>query len=1038
METHSNFKVIVQVIPPMYMLFSHKSQVDRETMNDDQYEMPPWQIAADEVSWRHVTGEDDDQRLLLHRACQKKDIVNVGLLLSSQEKVDVTQKDNYRRTPLLIAIQQNCVAIAFQLLDYGGNELDAKDVFGKSALFYATENRNHTMVTHLLARNADPNTSDIRGKTPLMVACQDGNVCIVNLLLANQHLCLEQEDEVHSTALWYAAACGHDAIVKALLASGASVFRLNIENKTPLMIAAIHGHIDCVRSLVGRTTANINCKDRKGKTALQYACDNQVVDIFKFLVEEGDGDIKIQCERDGSTMLMQACDVGCRGIVEILLQQDKAPDLLDMTDHQSRNALFYACRYIDIFELLIKNGANHRHCAMGGKSLLMKAAEIGVLSIVECLLERMTLLELELMDYKGYRAVSYACFHGHCDVAKALIDAGANPFVVDFDDTTPLMFAASDGHDDIVEMLLSLGKEVGLNSRNYKGMTALSVASIRGYSKIVNALFAKGADPSIPDERGITPLMYACRFSHPDIVQSILLSSDLNQLDDYDNSSRNALYYACKYDARECVQLLLSKNANPCLVDSFGVTPLMLASRKGDTVLVKAFLQHMDGGGVNMQDTSGQTALFHACDVGHSTTAILLLNNGADPTKVCRQYLLSPLILACGKGHDVIVDEILKGVGQFYIDFVDSRLRTALIHASRGGHLACVKKLLEHRANVKNRTHLGKTALLEATEYGHLSIVKELVLSLPSIQERGDYMNIGDNQLVTPLHRACLLGYIEIAEFLVDHGASLTVVDDLGNTPLILSCLRREYAIVDMFLEKSTDFNINRTNEEGKSALFYAISNNKPHLIQSLARHGAKIGILFENGNIWRAGYPHHLPLGLLKLLVDTFGVDVNKRNLTGKPPLLLLTQACVNKKNAILFLLSRGANPWLHSPGGILPIMAARTMDVHDVLENAMMEDQRFLLLEKTRVLHDMKVHMEKVTMGSKTRESKRRMWMVMAPKVLKERLERQEKLPEISVKQSFTRTQVAGVVTEIVQHGMMNDDVLRELHEMMKTPWE
>jgi ankyrin repeat protein len=975
----------------------------------------------------------------LHRACEKKNMVKVGHLLA-RRNVDVMQRDQFQRSPLLIAVQKDCTAIVFQLLDKGGNDLDAKDTFGKSALLYAAENKNHTIVTQLMARQADPNVSDIRGRTPLMISSQKGDLCIVKRLLVDERVCLEQEDEDLCTALWYAASSGHDTVVDLLVERGASVFTMNLDRKTPLMIATINGHAKCVRLLLQRSTVNVNGTDRKGKTAVDYACEKQHVQIFKLLVEEGGAQTNIRCSQDGRTLLMRACKLGCKGIVDILLKMTTTANI-DAMDIYRRTALYYACKHPDVFELLLKHGASTMHIDRMAKTVLMRSVEAGCVPVVQRLLSDAKDLERE--DSDGYTALSYACLYGRGEMAKMLVLAGASPLVTDIGGRTPLMLASFYDHGDIVSLLLQSKDDTGVNRRDSQGMTALSKACFRGYSQIAHMLLAHGADAGIADQYLVTPLMYACRFSHNVIVKNMLELWDVD-VNLQDDKSQTALYYACKHESIECVELLLSHHGNPCLSDEKGRTPLMLACRKGNNALVELFLRYMDGSGLNMQDECGQTAFFHACDAAHAETALLLLKKGADSTKVCNHYLISPLILACGSGDDVITAGILQGVGKFYVDFVDCRHMTALYHASSGGHLGCVRQLLTNHADVTVTTSSGMTALHESSSQGYLAIVKELVLSLPTTySRRRAYVNMSDNDGTTSLHKASREGYLEIAEFLVEHGASLTAADDSGHTALIVACIRRRYAIVDMFLTKHTttttnvDVNVNQTNREGKTALYYAISNHDTELVKLLVRHGADIRILFENRIIWMTGYPHHLSLGFLRLLVDTFGIDVDATNLTGKTPLLLLALAYSNKTNAIQFFLSRRANPWLASPRGLLPIHAARTMNVHDLLENAMMEDQRFLLLEKARVLQHMETCMN--TTGVKTREtraSKRQRWLPVAPKVLKERIEKRDPLPTIMLNDSSLSLETK-VLKEIVEN-RMNDDVFRELYAMMKTPWE
>ena len=65
-----------------------------------------------------------DHYLPLHRACARKDIQKVGRMLARDAMVNVNGMDHLKQTPLHIAVKTHCIAIVFQLLDYGGVDLD--------------------------------------------------------------------------------------------------------------------------------------------------------------------------------------------------------------------------------------------------------------------------------------------------------------------------------------------------------------------------------------------------------------------------------------------------------------------------------------------------------------------------------------------------------------------------------------------------------------------------------------------------------------------------------------------------------------------------------------------------------------------------------------------------------------------------------------------------------------------------------------------------------------------------------------------------
>jgi hypothetical protein len=90
---------------------------------------------------------------------------------------------------------------------------------------------------------------------------------------------------------------------------------------------------------------------------------------------------------------------------------------------------------------------------------------------------------------------------GHNDIARALIEAGADINVTDPGGGTALMWAAYNdaGDADVVDLLLAKGADV--NARNKMGETALMWAMRRGYTPVVRSLRAHGASerPMIAD-----------------------------------------------------------------------------------------------------------------------------------------------------------------------------------------------------------------------------------------------------------------------------------------------------------------------------------------------------------------------------------------------------------------------------------------------------------------------------------------------------------------------------------------------------------
>ena len=85
----------------------------------------------------------------------------------------------------------------------------------------ACSDGNVSRVQFLLASGLDPNAQDGGGRSPLMRAAEYGREGVVALLLGNPAINLEVRDVAGRTALLWAAANAHLAVVQLLLHHGA-------------------------------------------------------------------------------------------------------------------------------------------------------------------------------------------------------------------------------------------------------------------------------------------------------------------------------------------------------------------------------------------------------------------------------------------------------------------------------------------------------------------------------------------------------------------------------------------------------------------------------------------------------------------------------------------------------------------------------------------------------------------------------------------------------------------------------------------------
>lgn len=223
----------------------------------------------------------------------------------------------------MLACKVGSDTVVFQLLHRGASNLDAKDVEGKTSLLYATERDKHNIVTHLLARGADPKLTDGTGATPLIVASKHGFANVVRVLIKKDLALINHADRNGATALWYACHFGNEAVVELLLQAKARPNAVDTQHKTPLITAAEQMHTECRALLLEHPYIVLDAVDREGKTALRYAGETNNLDLVQLLLNK-DANPNSRTTIDHTTTLMAASSHGHLRVVDALLND---PDI---------------------------------------------------------------------------------------------------------------------------------------------------------------------------------------------------------------------------------------------------------------------------------------------------------------------------------------------------------------------------------------------------------------------------------------------------------------------------------------------------------------------------------------------------------------------------------------------------------------------------------------------------------------------------------------------------------------------------------------
>ena len=230
-----------------------------------------------------------------------------------------------------------------------------------------------------------------------------------------------------------------------------------------------------------------------------------------------------------------------------------------------------------------------------------------------------------------------AAYAGHVETVKTLLNEGVNPNSADGIDQTALFFAAKHGFTEVVKALLAGGAEVDKKASRKK-RTALFMAAINGHYETAKVLIAAGGDINKLDDDSITPLHYVVGGGRdtglPVFAETVKkfideLNPDVNvPTTDFKNTP---LHMALIHKQTEAVKVLLENGANPNAATKEGKTPLHYAANYSLLSSAKALLSA--GADVNAVNVYGQTPLFDATMNDDVRIVKVLADAGADVNK---------------------------------------------------------------------------------------------------------------------------------------------------------------------------------------------------------------------------------------------------------------------------------------------------------------------------------------------------------------------------------------------------------------------
>ncbi|XP_029469700.1 DNA-binding protein RFXANK [Rhinatrema bivittatum] len=122
-------------------------------------------------------------------------------------------------------------------------------------------------------------------------------------------------------------------------------------------------------------------------------------------------------------------------------------------------------------------------------------------------------------DERGFTCLMWAAAFGEIETVRSLLELGADPHILAKERESALSLASMGGYTEIVVMLLE--KDVDIDIYDWNGGTPLLYAVRANHVKCVEALLARGADLTTEADSGYTPMDLAVALGHKKVQQVI-------------------------------------------------------------------------------------------------------------------------------------------------------------------------------------------------------------------------------------------------------------------------------------------------------------------------------------------------------------------------------------------------------------------------------------------------------------------------------------------------------------------------------------
>ncbi|RDD38686.1 Transient receptor potential cation channel subfamily A member 1 [Trichoplax sp. H2] len=606
-------------------------------------------------------------------------------------------------------------------------------------------------------------------------------------------------------------------------------------------------------SVLFSKTKNVDAHD-----ILQAAKSNDMLLLQQALPNEEIGTLANQLDRDRLAPLHYAARCGNAEVIECLIARGADINIKGLNNVTPLHLAARYNRYTAVKVLLMFN-ADIGVKDIDSNTALHYAAKGGNQKICEELLNKRPSL-IDSVNADEMTPLHFACNTNHEAVCVCLIERGADILRRTADGSLPIHLAASKGNTSLMELLLTTGearyerRENHIVECNHDGASVLHRATQCGQKEAVIFALDAGADASLRDKNGYTPLHvlaitgnceicqilidrraaidardneqqtplhHAASLNHCQIgellVKAVTITGNCEicqilidrraAIDARDNEQQTPLHHAASLNNCQIGELLVKAGANIDVVDAKGKTPLICGISRGRTEIVRYLL--LSGSKVEGTDTEGKNCLHLAVEGSYEDFD----RKSSELLNTTDHHRRTPFYYACNKGDYKIFEKMLQF--QLDLDITDEDGNNCFHAACIAGRYEIIKTLIcRFPGLLCSEGERNYTAL-------HMAVANGCPFTVETLLDRGADTYRRDCSYSTPLDIACMKGFSHIVKILINYGVDINSVNKAGESGLHIAAQYGHTEIMKQLIDSGGD--LSKETVRGENPLEVAI-----------------------------------------------------------------------------------------------------------------------------------------------------------------------------------------------------------------------